>query len=226
MPSLLRTITPLLALISTGLATTPAPEVSHRDGPMDKVYAADRAFFDSYQKTQVDYRHNIAELLRTTDPKLLSVEIFLLDFDLQETPDFISPFGGEADAEYFSIAAYRKNARVLKKRKLNREEWLSLRDSLAQVVGTKNTEGGAFCHFPIHGIKIRLGYLDREGNLVEGRDLLENSFCYECANFSQTYPIGGGFVGIENGEAFQKIMERLMPIPEAEIQRFKKKMKK
>ena len=52
--------------------------------------------------------------------------------------------------------------------------------------------------------------------------IFESSFCYHCSNFYITYPGGGsGYINSSLKE-FQKVMEQLMPIPQAEKDRLKK----
>ena len=63
-------------------------------------------------------------------------------------------------------------------------------------------------HFPIHGIRI-----------YSGEELLhEGTFCWVCGNFSFSYPQGSAWLD-SNAEFY----ERLLPIPQSELDRFHKK---
>jgi hypothetical protein len=100
----------------------------------------------------------------------------------------------------------------LKTKVLPAEESKKLVPVLRDNVAVERNDGGAFCHYPIHGVRLWAGK----------KLIFESSFCWECANFYVPYPDQtAGWVGL-TGDNLQDVMTELMPIPAKEIERFNK----
>jgi hypothetical protein len=113
----------------------------------------------------------------------------------------------------FPIVPYGSSSKILKRKTLTADEVKLLMPSLQATIGVEKNMGGALCHYPIHGIRI-----------WDGDDVIfQTSICYHCSNFYLSYPYGGADWTNLSDPNFQKVMKQLMPIPQAEADRFEAK---
>lgn len=166
--------------------------------------------FLAREKEQADYRKNLAEIISSSR----EVEIFLLSFEMQKEDAGYYNWQRDLQPDRFPIIPYGQSSQILQRKRLSPDEIKALMPSLKATVSVKENFGGAFCHFPIHGLRIRSGE----------EIIFQTSICYECGNFYIEYDSGGqegGWTGLSSNE-FQELMTQLMPIPAAEIERFER----
>jgi hypothetical protein len=166
-------------------------------------------YHETMKKAQADFRKALASSLA----EATKVEIFLLDFDPKDYPD-ATHFDWDlyTEKDSFPIMPYNSVSRILARKTLTSEQIKTLLPALQMTVSVQKDEGGAACHFPIHGIRVWVG-----NNL-----LFQTSFCWHCGNFFVKYPDETSrWLNIEEPK-LQKIFNDLMPIPTAELERFKK----
>ena len=159
-------------------------------------------FYEGLDAVRAKYRAQRAEVLKKAD----RVVVYLLDFDnlIEE-----EAFGDEEKT--VAVAPYEKRARILKSKEVEAKDREALLGALCKAIAEPEHTGGAFCHFPIHGIKIYAG----------DTLLHEGTFCWVCRNFSFKYPVGSGW--LDTGFDLKGLFTDLMPIPEEEMERFHKK---
>lgn len=167
------------------------------------------AYHKAMDQAQSVYRRGLAEALS----EATKVEVYLLDFE-------VKPFEGGTEGVWkfnlpknqFPIGPYKSVTRILKTKVLSPEQRKELLPALQAVVGVEKSTQGAMCHFPIHGLRVWAG----------DRLILETSFCWLCENFALEYPdFRERWIGIQ-GTKLKEIINALMPIPKAELDRFKK----
>lgn len=168
------------------------------------------AYHKTMDQAQSAYRKGLAEGL----PAATRIEVYLLDFDVKHfegSTEGVWKF--DLPKDQFPIGPYKSVTRILKTKVLTPEQRKELLPALQAVVGVEENTGGAMCHFPIHGLRIWDG----------DRLILETSFCWLCENFALEYPdFTERWVGIQ-GTKLKEIINKLMPIPQAELDRFRKK---
>jgi len=177
---------------------------------LSKWYDALEAYHKTMDQAQSLYRKGLAEGL----PAATRIEVYLLDFDMKR-------FEGSTEGAWkydlpkdqFPIGPYKSVTRILKTKVLTPEERKQLLPALQETVGVEKNLQGAMCHFPIHGLRIWAG----------DRLVLETSFCWLCGNFALEYPdFTERWVGIQ-GTKLKEVINKLLPIPQAELDRFKKR---
>jgi len=135
----------------------------------------DFEFYDALEKAEVKYRVGKAALIKKAD----RVVVYLVDFDGISDEDIF----GDA-SETISIAPYGKRTKILSSKEIEEEDRKRLLETLSKKIAEPEHTGGAFCHFPIHGIRI-----------YAGEDILhEGTFCWVCGNFAFSYPQGSGWL--------------------------------
>jgi hypothetical protein len=196
------------ALLIVLVAAARSEEDARSRAAAERLQAAEQEFENSLDQAEAGFRQRISKALATAD----KIEIFLLEFDsLKPDPDDDVQFDGEDD-QRFPILPYKARAKILKRRELTPAERDGLLPLLRAIIGRpKDTGGGAFCHLPIHGLRVL------EGETM----LLESSFCYVCQNFYIRYPTEAHWFSLDAKE-FEAMMKKLMPIPASEIERVKK----
>ena len=164
----------------------------------------DSEFYDALEKAEAKYRVGKAALIKKAD----RVVVYLVDFDGISDEDV---FGGGDDSETISIAPYGKRTKILSTKEIGAGDRKRLLETLSKKIAEPEHTGGAFCHFPIHGIRI-----------YAGEDLLhEGTFCWVCGNFAFSYPGGAGW--LDTNAQLKKIFAEIIPIPQSELDRFHKK---
>lgn len=162
----------------------------------------DFEFYEALEKAEVKYRVGKAALIKKAD----RVVVYLVDFDGISDEDIF----GDA-SETISIAPYGKRTKILSSKEIEEEDRKRLLETLSKKIAEPEHTGGAFCHFPIHGIRI-----------YAGEDILhEGTFCWVCGNFAFSYPQGSGW--LDTNFELEKIFTKLIPIPQSELDRFHKK---
>ena len=164
----------------------------------------DSEFYDALEKAEAKYRVGKAALIKKAD----RVVVYLVDFDGISDEDV---FGGGDDSETISIAPCCKRTKILSTKEIGAGDRKKLLETLSKKIAEPEHTGGAFCHFPIHGIRIYAG----ENLLHEG------TFCWVCGNFAFSYPLGSGW--LDTNAELKKIFTKLIPIPQSELDRFHKK---
>lgn len=154
----------------------------------------------------LEYKRAVAKAFPTAD----RVEVFLLDFAMKAIE------GGDADdeAESFPIRSDRKRAKILARRGVPPQEIPRWCAAVAETITSDKPGKGAKCHYPIHGIRISAG------NVL----LFETSFCWKCNNYYFNYDGDAKWEGLtDDAQAFTKLINEFMPIPEAERKRFEQR---
>jgi hypothetical protein len=164
----------------------------------------DSNFYDGLSKVEAEYRVGKAALLKKADRVIL----YLVDFDGVTAGD---AFRGGDENESISIAPYGKRTKILSTKLLEADDRKKLLDVLSTAIAQPEHSGGAFCHFPIHGIRI-----------YSGEELLhEGTLCWLCGNFSFSYPQSSAW--LDTNAELKATFMRLVPIPQSELDRFHKK---
>jgi len=181
----------------------------------------DEAYRERIDQARAEYRVAISNQIRRA--KL--VEVVLLRFDdLMEDQVFedrlLQDDLSEDDLSRvrFFIAPYEATTSVISEKKLNATESKELLFELANQIAKPAHEGGAFCHFPIHGVRV---YSDKPSGEPFGDKLIySGSFCWVCRNFGFTYPDGAEW--LDTNDRLKTIFSKLLPVPKEEIERFEK----
>jgi hypothetical protein len=164
----------------------------------------DSEFYDALEKAEAKYREGKAAQIRKAD----RVVVYLVDFDGISDED---AFGFGDESETISIAPYDKRTKILNSKEVGDVDRKRLLEALSKKIAEPEHSGGAFCHFPIHGVRI-----------YSGDELLhEGTFCWVCGNFGFSYPQGSGW--LDTNADLKEIFTILMPIPQSELDRFHKK---
>lgn len=201
-----------LALLSLGFGG----ETFAEEALPAKLKEAASAYYQDQDIARRNYRKALAAALDDS----VRAEIYLLDFETKSLPEKSDdPFTKTPPlpADAFVITPYGATSKILKQRLLSGPELTRLLPPLKRTVGAEENTYGAMCHFPIHGIRVR----DKDHRL-----LFESSFCYKCSNFFITYPDyrdgAPEWTGLSQKD-FEKVMTELMPIPQAQVDRFEAK---
>jgi len=150
------------------------------------------------------FRERVAELIL----KGTRVELMLLDFSLGEEGRDKKPLSS------FLIAPYLKNTGILQHRLCTANERQELLPVLSKAISGIPSNGGVACHFPIHGLRV---WIDNEV-------IFETSICWHCSNYWFPYFSGPGWTNHSAGfDDLKPLLQKMMPIPEEEVTRFKKK---
>ena len=107
----------------------------------------DSEFYDALEKAEAKYRVDKAALIKKAD----RVVVYLVDFDGISDEDV---FGGGDYSETISIAPYGGRTKVLSTKEIGASDRKRLLETLGKKIAEPKHTGEAFCHFPIHGIRI------------------------------------------------------------------------
>lgn len=188
----------ILTIIFIAIYTT----VSAQESPAE-------VYYEKLALVEAEYRVNLSKALKKAD----RVELFIVTFDGIEEPDE-DPFANEpsiGDTESISISPYKMQTKIIQTKELEINERDSVLKVLSKQITVKEHSGGAFCHYPIHGIRI-----------YKGEEILhEGTFCWVCGNFSITYPVGSAW--LDTTLELKTLFNKILPIPKSEIERFHKK---
>lgn len=184
----------LVFLSSSSFAQGPSP----KDRYDSRIEAAQR-----------EYRKEVAQQIRSA----MSVDLLLLRFDDVKEPD---PFND--DESRFRIAPYGATCGIISKTKLNAAECKALLDALAIQIEKQEHSGGAMCHYPVHGIRVYSAVTDDTEN---NNEIYSGSFCWVCKNFGFEYPDSAEW--LDTSSNLHEVVNKLLPVPEEELRRFKNK---
>ncbi|TWU51537.1 hypothetical protein Poly59_31290 [Rubripirellula reticaptiva] len=169
------------------------------------------AYESRIETARHEYRKAISKQIRSAK----SVELVLLRFDDVKKPD---PFND--DESRFPIAPYGATCGIISTKKLNADECKDLLLALADQIEKRSHTGGAFCHYPIHGIRIYTAAIDDAAN---SDTIYTGSFCWVCKNFGFAYPDSAEW--LDTTSSLHDIFNKLLPIPDEELRRFKTQFK-
>ncbi len=201
MKTSIRALSATLLLVATGVLAGSEAErdLSNAKSRYDKAQSIIRA----------DFRKDLAAALAKGD----GVVVYLLDFETEDTPSGFWLWENGLEEDEFPIIPYGKKSKILKKATLTAEQKLKFIPKLQEVVGVQGeVDGGAFCHYPIHGVRVYAGETI----------IFQSSFCWACTNFAISYPDGPAWIAIREAGLFEAFSE-LMPIPQSELDRFNAK---
>lgn len=174
--------------------------------PVEKALSeASSDYYKGEEELAKRYRAKLAEILNLAD----AVEIYRLDFSMAgEVPE-----GKESD--FFPIKPYGQMSEILARKRLNGEDLEACRKATAELLRVPENSGGAFCHYPIHGVRF-----------LRGEEVVfESSFCWKCSNYYVTLPNdkegSASWCGIDS-DGIRKFLEKQLPIPQSELDRFDK----
>lgn len=180
------------------------------EGAAEKALSeAESRYYEAQAVIESKYRKDLATTLATAD----RIEVFLLDFEMEDTPSDFFYWENRLEEEEFPILPYGSKSSILKRAILGDEELKTFVPALQKVVGVQGDPGtGALCHFPIHGVRVFSGETM----------LFQSSFCWKCQNFALAYPDAPAWVGISGTKLFE-VFTDVMPIPQIELDRFNAK---
>ena len=170
---------------------------------IDQSFSATRKYYKEKSAIQAKYCSRLADALKHAD----GVEILLLSFTMvEEVPD------GQED-HYFRIKPYKSFSKILVRKRLKGASIATGRAVTVNLLKEQDDlDGGAMCHFPIHGIR-----------LFRGEDIIfKTSICWKCSNYYLEYPDDfrtASWVGFM-GKQLREFLFKELPIPQAELDRF------
>jgi len=171
---------------------------------------AESKFYDAKSKIESDYRADLAKAIAKGD----RIDVYLLDFEVEDTPSDFLFWDTRLEEDEFPITPYGGKSKILKRSELNEEQRKEFLPKLQAVIGFEGEDhGGAFCHFPIHGVRVFAGK----------QIIFQSSFCWKCSNFSISYPDAPAWVGIRGSELFDAF-NGIHKIPQSEIDRLEAKL--
>ena len=171
----------------------------------DALSEASSDYYKGQEELATKYRAKLAEILTLAD----AVEIYRLDFSMAgEVQE------GKENA-FFPIKPDGQMSEILARKRLDGEDLEACRKVTAELLKAPEESGGAFCHYPIHGVRF-----------LRGKEIVfESSFCWKCGNYYVTFPnnVGGSasWCGIDS-DGIQQFLEKQLPIPQSELDRFDK----
>jgi len=199
------------------LATTGA--VQAQEKPPEETYG------ERVEEARAEYRMAMASQIR----KAKYVELLLLRFDdMKENEELTFAQEIERDEEWngktdekirFPIDPYDVTTSVISKRQLKPVEVKEVLFALANQIEKPKHTGGAICHFPIHGLRVFASEPTDEP--FADPPLSSGSFCWACRNFGFDYPDGAEM--LDTSDELKAILNKLLPVPQAELDRFRKK---
>ena len=161
-------------------------------------------YYKKMELAEAEYRVNLAREIKGAD----RIVLYIVDFDLLS--DLRGDDFSKGNPRSVLIAPYKKKTKILKTKPLTVKERNQITELLSKQIAVKNHMGGALCHYPIHGIRI----------FKDGKIIHEGTFCWVCGNFSFSYPEGSQW--LDATPEMKALFNRLLPIPESEIERFHK----
>jgi len=193
----------MIRLIAVLLLVVPVAASAQEKSPDD-------AYGERIDQARTLYRVAVAKQIRQAK----IVEVVLLRFDDLREADLL-----EDDEDRFLVAPYEATTRVISEKTLTSPESKELLLELANQIEKREHEGGAFCHFPIHGVRV---YSDEpSGKPFDSKLVYSGTFCWVCGNFGFTYPDGAEW--LDTNEKLKTIFGTLLPVPKEESERFEKK---
>ncbi len=159
-------------------------------------------FDEESDEAKIEFRAGFSKQLNKAD----RVVLYLVDFDTSGDEQ------KELDEEDSILIGPKKGrARILDEKELKKKDRAPLLELLSDIIAEPEHSGGAFCHFPIHGIRI-----------YRGKEIIhEGTFCWVCKNFGFTYPVGSQW--LDTSPELEKLFQKQIPVPKKELDRFYEK---
>ncbi len=174
----------------------------------DPLWPLEKSYFSKMTTVQAEYRQELAAFLS----KSTRVEIYLLDFEIENTDSGFLFWENRLPEDKFPIIPFGAQSSILQTKILSEEEQQGFLPILQKTVAPPGDPGGgALCHYPIHGVRCYL----------EDAIIFQSSFCWYCFNFSMSYPNGAILTQIT--PEIETALNELLPIPAAELERFQEK---
>ncbi len=174
-----------------------------------QAQSPEKVYDDRIREARAEYRVALARRIRGAK----AVEVFLLKFDDVRKENIV-----EDDDQRFFIAPYEATTAIISRRKLGAAEMQSFLAELADQISRPEHNGGAFCHFPVHGVRIYSD--DTNGESSGAKMIYSGTFCWECGNFGFEYPDSAQW--LDTSKKLKEIFNQVLPIPKSEIERFNK----
>lgn len=195
---------------ATLLRASAADDATTTEARIDDIlHQAFSKRYEANSKADRDYRSAVASAFQFAD----RVEVYLLDFSINKDYGYRL----KDDEKGFPIRPYSREpfdeakTKILNTSKVPAKEIPTWCAAVTKMVTSDKESGGAFCHYPIHGLRIYAGT----------KLLFETSICWTCNNFYFTYTSESEWVHLtEDANDLKKLLDGFMPIPEAELQRF------
>jgi len=193
----------LILLFAASALAQDAAKIEKR---IDEIrYQAFSKRYEANSKADREYRAAIATTLQFAD----RAEVYLLDFSIGK--DFA--YKPKDEDKVFPIRPYKSETKILKTATVPAKELPAWRAAVTKMVTSDKEGGGAFCHYPIHGLRIYAGT----------KLLFETSICWACRNYYFDYDGQHEWVSLtDDSDDLSKLLHDFMPIPEAEMKRFPK----
>jgi hypothetical protein len=178
----------------------------------DVLTAAEEVYRNGKKIIQAKFRKELARSITMAT----SGQACLLDFEPSTPPKDLDLEAQEKD--WFPIVPYQVQSKILKAVDLQPEQQKKAASLMAGVLNNAVPDGGAFCHYPIHGLRF---YRDKW-------DYYFTSFCWVCSNFFIQFPddhMTATWLGLPPDDGLEKWLKALLPIPQGELKRFKEQYK-
>jgi len=175
--------------------------------PIDPWEKPEFEFFTAMVAAKTAYRKSLAEALQNAD----DVQLFLLDFKTQPVKNPGDPhWENSLPLDLFPIVTRNQVSKILQRRQLPPAERKAFLSGLKRVLSIDGVHTGGMCHLPIYGIRIWAG------NYV----VFQTSLSIYCRKLEVTYPSQGAEPMGYHDPDFEAILQRALPIPQSEIDRF------
>jgi len=168
---------------------------------------AGRKRWDAKAEADRDYRAAVASTFQFAN----RIDVYLLDFSMGKD----EKYKAKEEEAVFRIQPYlHAETKILNTFQVPPKDIPTWCEAVKRLLVSPKEGGQAFCHFPIHGIRI----------YAEDRLLFETSICWACHNYFFTYDDQANWESITaDAKDLKKLLDTFMPVPEAEIQRFHRK---
>ncbi len=158
----------------------------------------------TYEKAIDDARDSYRVAIAKHIRKAKTVDVCLLKFDEAENNN---PF--DDNEKTFEIAPYGKTTAILKQRRLSAEEAKRVIEVIAKQLEVREPDAGAFCHYPVHGIRIYAEAVEEKQ--IAAAPLFESTFCWGVATLvSSTPTIANGLASLTR---WRKCLLNCYPFP-------------
>lgn len=179
------------------LAPPASPEID------EAIRRSNEAYLHALNAAGKTWRKSFAAALSSAT----EVEILLLDGKTEKVDAGYIHWENRQARDRFPIMPYGGVSKILARRHLTQDEVKRLMPSLQATLTAEDQQPGAFCHSPVHGLRIYNG-------VENGKKIIfQTSICYQCSNFYIAIDGEADWAGLTSKE-FQAVMEGLMPIPE------------
>ena len=186
-------------LLLLGLLTVPSLALADEafDNFAGKVYEeADKNREAGIEKADREYRAAIAATFKYAD----RIEVFLLDFDWG-----VGNYRVNEEEPVFQIDNQRSGeTQIFKQTTVPTKDIPQWCAATTKLLLSQRFDGGAFCHLPIHGIRI----------WAHDHLLFQTSLCWHCQTYYFAYPDVTQSLAISrDGADLEKLCKDVMPVP-------------